>query len=406
MPFWQILLKDKHMSIYDFSRSTIAARAGTEVDTAYHSLGIPIYMTNNYLFEDVSNGADKCRSPENGDCYTRISNPTNNELGKVMAHLEGGEAGLPFASGVAATSTLALALLKAGDHVLCDNTTYSATNYLFRTLLAKFGVESTFLDFTDYSAVQAAMRPNTRLVFFETPCNPTMKIIDIAEIAKIAKNGKAISAIDNTFATPFLTRPIELGIDIVMHSSTKFICGHGDAIGGILVGSSELIGTICDIGLKNLGGSASPFNSFLMLRGIKTLELRMEYHCKMAMAVAKYLEAHPKIERVYYPGLTSNPGYEIAKKQMKSFGSLLTFELKGGMKAGITLMNNLKLCALAVSLGEANTLVQHPASMTHWYVPEESRKESGITDGLVRFSAGLESIDDIIADLDNTLMLV
>jgi methionine-gamma-lyase len=307
---------------------------------------------------------------------------------------------------VAAISTLALTLLKAGDHVICDNTTYSATNYIFSKLLSKFGVESTFLDFTDSCAVRAAMRPNTRLVFFETPCNPTMKVIDIAEIAGIAKSCGAISAIDNTFATPFLTRPIELGVDIVMHSSTKFICGHGDALGGILVGSSELIGTICDVGLKNLGGSASPFNSFLMLRGLKTLELRMEYHCKMAMAVAKYLEAHPKIERVYYPGLTAHTNHEIAKKQMKAFGGLLTFELKGGMKAGITLMNNLKLCALAVSLGEANTLVQHPASMTHWYVPEESRKESGITDGLVRFSAGLESIDDIIADLEKTLMLV
>ncbi|MCL1847932.1 MAG: aminotransferase class I/II-fold pyridoxal phosphate-dependent enzyme [Coriobacteriia bacterium] len=442
------------MTVYDYSMSTVAARAGTEVDTAYNSMGIPIYMTNNYLFDNVSGGAEACRSPEFGDCYTRVSNPTNNELGKAMASLEGCEAGLPFATGAAATSTLALALLKSGDHVVCDDTTYSATNYLFSTLLAKYGVEATFLDFTDYEALRAAMRPNTRLVFFETPCNPTMKVIDIAEVAGIVKacggakdsgatggdgakdsgatggdgakdggatgsdgakdsgaedsgsNGGTITVVDNTFSTPFITRPKELGIDIVMHSSTKYICGHGDAMGGILTGSRGLIDTIMDVGLKNLGGTASPFNSFLMLRGLKTLELRMERHCKMAMAVAKYLDGHPKIERVYYPGLASHPGHETAKKQMSAFGGLLTFELKGGMNAGVTLMDNLKLCALAVSLGEANTLVQHPASMTHWYVPEEARRASGITDGLIRFSTGLESTDDILTDLEETLKLV
>ena len=394
------------MSVYDFSPSTVAARVGTEVDTAYRSMGIPIYMTNNYLFESVQQGADACRSPENGDCYTRISNPTNNELGKAVAYLEGAEAGLPFATGVAAVSTLALTLLKAGDHVLCDNTTYSASNYLFSTLMPRFGVESTILDFADLEAVRAAMRPNTRLVFFETPCNPTMKVIDIIEIAAIARAGGAVSVIDNTFATPFLTRPIELGIDIVMHSTTKYICGHGDAMGGILVGSCELIDTIWSVGLKNLGGSASPFNSFLMLRGLKTLELRMEHCCKMAMAVAEFLAAHPKVERVHYPGLPTHPGHEIAKRQMKAYGGLLTFELKGGMDAGVTLMENLKLCALAVSLGEANTLVQHPASMTHWYVSEETRLEGGITDGLVRFSAGLERIDEIIDDLARALEFV
>jgi len=394
------------MSTYDYSQSTIAARVGTEVDTAYHSMGIPIYMTNNYLFDNVSQGADACRSPEYGDCYTRISNPTNNELGKALAYLEGAEAGLPFATGTAAVSALALTLLAAGDHVLCDNTTYSASNYLFTTLLPKFGVEFTILDFCDNETVRLAMRPNTRLVFFETPCNPTMKVIDIEGIAQIARDGKAVSVVDNTFSTPFLTQPIKLGIDLVVHSSTKYICGHGDAMGGVVVGPSQLINTIWDVGLKNVGGAASPFNSFLMLRGLKTLSLRMEHHCRMAMAVASYLEGHPIVERVFYPGLESHAGHRIAKKQMKAFGGLLTFELKGGMNAGIALMNNLKLCALAVSLGEANTLVQHPASMTHWYVEKEARLASGITDGLVRFSAGLENCNDIIDDLDRALALV
>ena len=388
------------MSIYDYSIETIAARVGNEVDGAYHSLGIPIYMTNNYMFEDVEQGAQLVQSPEYGDCYTRISNPTNNELGKAMAALEGGEAGLPFASGMAAISTLMLTLLRAGDHVLCDDTTYSATAWLLRDLLPKFGVEATFLDFTDLGAVRAAMRPTTRLVVYETPCNPTMKVIDIAGVSAIAKEAGAVSMADSTFATPFLTRPIELGADIVMHSSTKYICGHGDAIGGILVGPKALMETIQGDGLKNLGGTASPFNSFLMLRGLKTLELRMERHCQTAMAIAEYLEGHPKVARVYYPGLPSCPQHEIAKRQMKAFGGLLTFELKGGMEAGAALMNSVKLCALAVSLGEANTLVQHPASMTHWYVPKEAREACGITDGLVRFSAGLEKAEELIEDLE------
>jgi len=360
-------------------------------------------MTNNYVFENVDEGAAACRSPEAGECYTRISNPTNNELGKAMASLEGGAAGLPFATGAAAFSAMALTLLKAGDHVLCDDTTYSATTYMLGTLLPKFGVETDFLDFTDLASVKAAIKPNTRFIFFETPCNPTMKIIDIEEIANIAKEHGVLSATDSTFATPFLTRPIEYGVDIVLHSSTKYICGHGDAMGGVLVGSKELIDSIMDVGLKNLGGSASPFNSFLMLRGLKTLELRIARHCAMARTVADFLETHPKVKRVYYPGLASHPGHEIAKKQMKDFGGLLTFELEGGMEAGVSLMNNVELCALAVSLGEANTLIQHPASMTHWYVPEEARLASGITDGLVRFSAGLENTDDIIGDLEKAL---
>jgi methionine-gamma-lyase len=391
------------MSIYDYSSATIASRNGTEVDGAYKSLGIPIYMTNNYLFEDVQQGADFCYSAENGHCYTRISNPTNDELGKALAALEGAEAGLPFATGVAAISTLVLTLLKSGDHVVCDNTTYSATAYIFRTLLPKFGVESTILDFTDPGAVEGAVRPNTKLLYFETPCNPTMKVIDIERVGEIAKKCGALSVIDNTFSTPFITKPISLGIDVVMHSTTKFICGHGDAMGGALAGPKKIMDIIREDGLKNLGGTASPFNSFLMLRGLKTLELRMERLSRTAAEIAEFLEKHPGINRVYYPGLPSHPQYAIAKKQMKAPGALLTFELKGGVDAGVTLMNSVKLCALAVSLGEANTLLQHPASMTHWYVPREAREASGITDGLVRMAAGLEDPAEIIADLQQAL---
>lgn len=391
------------MPFSDYSRSTQAARVGTELDTAYHSMGTPIYMTNNYLFENVQDGADRCYLAENGDCYTRISNPTNNELGRAVAELEGAEMGLPFATGIAGISALALTVLEAGDHVLVDNTTYSATNYLFNTLLAKFGVETSSLDFTNLDAVKAALRPNTRLVFFETPCNPTLKVIDIEAICKEAHTVGALAIVDNTFATPFLTRPLALGADVVMHSSTKYLCGHGDAMGGILVGAKELMVRVQEEGLKNLGGTASPFNSFLILRGIKTLELRMKHHCAMAAAVAKFLVAHPAVKEVYYPGLAQHPGHAIASKQMADYGGLLAFELVAGMEAGEALMNNLKLCALAVSLGEANTLVQHPSSMTHWYVDREERLKSGISDGLVRFSAGLESIDEVVEDLRQAL---
>jgi methionine-gamma-lyase len=389
-----------------FSPQSYAAQAATRVDTAYQSLGVPIYMTNNYRFEDVQQGADFCFSADNGHCYTRISNPTNDALGESLAALEGGEAGLPFATGVAAISTLALTLLKAGDHVVCDDTTYSATAYLFRTLLPKFGVTSTILDFTDVDAVKAAIQKNTKLVYFETPCNPTLKVIDIEAIAGIAKACGALSVIDNTFSTPYITKPLALGIDIVMHATTKFICGHGDAMGGALVGPKKIIDRIREDGLKNLGGTASPFNSFLMIRGLKTLEIRMERYSQSALIVARFLHAHPKIEQVYYPGLASHPQHDIARKQMKSFGGMLAFAFKGGLQDGITMMNNLKLCILAVSLGEAHTLAQHPASMTHWYVPEEARVKSGITDSLVRMSVGLEQVDDIIADLEKTLELI
>ena len=250
------------------------------------------------------------------------------------------------------------------------------------------------------------MRKNTKLIYFETPCNPTLKVIDITEIAGIAQSAGAISVIDNTFSTPYITKPIELGVDIVLHATTKYICGHGDAMGGVLIGRKKTMDIIQGDGLKNLGGTASPFNSFLMIRGLKTLELRMERISESTLAIARFLESHPKISRVYYPGLTSHPQHEIAKKQMKSFGGVLAFEFKGGYKDGVTLMNNLKLCILAVSLGEAHTLAQHPASMTHWYVPEEIRRISGITNSLARLSIGLENVKDIILDLENTLEMI
>ncbi len=396
----------KMMNEFELSLETLAAITGTEVDTAYGSLGVPIYMTNNYLFKNVKDGADRCISPEFGHCYTRISNPTTDALESTVAKLEHTEAGIAFATGVAAMSTLALTLLEAGDEAIVDDTTYSATAYLFNTILPKFGVKTAVIDCSDMDILEKTITKKTKLLIFETPCNPTMKVIDITAVCGVAKKHGIITCVDNTFCSPFLQNPILLGVDVVMHSSTKYICGHGDALGGILVGKKEMMDKIRSEGLKNFGGCASPFNSFLMIRGLKTLDIRMKQHCANTKKVAAFLEKHPKIEHVYYPGLKSHPQHELAKKQMRDFGGLLTFEVKGGFDAGVKLMNNLNVCRLAVSLGECNTLVCHPASMTHWYVPKEQREANGITDGLVRMSLGLENVDDVIKDLRNTLKLI
>jgi methionine-gamma-lyase len=391
------------MNDFELSPETIAATAATQVDTAYGSLGVPIYMTNNFLFKDAKDGADRCVSPDCGHCYTRISNPTTDALEGTVAKLEHAEAGVAFATGVAAMSTLALTLLSSGDEAIVDDTTYSATAYLFNTILPKFGVKTSVIDCSDIALLEKTITKKTKLLIFESPCNPTMKIIDIAAVCVLAKKHGVLTCVDNTFCSPVLQNPVLLGADVVMHSSTKYICGHGDALGGILVGTKEMMDKIRGEGLKNLGGCASPFNSFLMIRGLKTLDIRMKQHCASAKKVAAFLEKHPKIEKVYYPGLKSHPQYELAKKQMRNAGGLITFELKGGFDAGVKLMNTVKLCRLAVSLGEGNTLVCHPASMTHWYVPKEQRAANNITDGLVRMSLGLENADDIIADLKNAL---
>lgn len=391
------------MDNWDLTAETLAAIAGTDTDTAYGSLGVPIYMTNNYLFHNVQDGADRCVSPAFGHCYTRISNPTTDALERTAAKLEHAQAAVAFGTGVAAMSTLALTLLQAGDHAIVDNTTYSATAYLFNTILPKFGVKTSVIDCSDVDLLKTTVTDKTKLLVFETPCNPTMKIVDIAAVCEVAKTNGVVTCVDNTFCTPFLQNPLLLGADIVMHSSTKYFCGHGDCLGGLLVGTQNMMDKLRNEGLKNLGGSASPFNSFLMVRGLKTLDIRMKQHCASAKKVAAFLQKHPKVDKVYYPGLPSHPQYALAKSQMKAPGGLLTFELKGGFDAGVTLMNSVKLCRLAVSLGEGNTLVCHPASMTHWYVPREQREANGITDGLVRMSLGLENPDDILADLNAAL---
>ena len=382
---------------------TLSVRAGQNPEPITGAIAAPIFQTTNYQFRDVADGARKCESIYNGYCYTRVGNPTLTILEEKMAALEGAEEALAFTTGVAAISALLFSQLKQGDHVVVDETSYSATRYLFNTLLAKFGVEATFIDTSVVENVEPAIRPNTKMIYFESPANPTVKVVDIKAIAEIAKAHKAMSVIDSTFASPILQRPLDMGIDVVMHSATKFIGGHGDVMGGILCGKKELINTIRDDTYKNMGGAIMPLDAFLLIRGLKTLEVRVKKHCANAMEVAKYLESHPKVDRVYYPGLPSHPQHELAKRQMNDFGGMVTFELKGGLEAGITFMNSLNFCRLAVSLGDVDTLIQHPASMTHWYVDREERIKAGINDGSVRMSVGIEDVEDIISDLEQAL---
>jgi len=377
--------------------------AGQKSDPVTGAISAPIYLTSAYEFTSVEDGAKKCESFNNGYCYTRLGNPTQAVLEEKVAILEGAEAGLAFASGVAAISAVLLSQLKGGDHVVVSDTTYSASHYLFETTLRKFGVECDFVDATDTEKVRNAVRRNTRMLYFETPANPTVKLIDIRSMAEIAKTRNITTVVDSTFATPYLQRPIEMGVNVVIHSATKYLCGHGDAMGGIVVGRKKLMDEIRDDTMKNVGGIISPTDAFLIIRGIKTLEVRMKKHCENAMKVATFLEAHPKVSRVYYPGLPSHPQHEIAKKQMNDFGGMITFEVKGGIEAGVKLMESIKMCLLAVNLGDTATLLQHPASMTHWYVPREERLKGGITDGMVRMSIGIESVEDIIYDLDQAL---
>ncbi len=337
-----------------------------------------------------------------------MGNPTVAEAEEKIALLEGGEAGAATSSGMGAVAASLWTALKAGDHVVASDTLYGCTFSLLNHGLTRFGVDVTFVDISNLEELESAMRPNTKVVYLETPANPTLKITDIEAVSKIAHKVKGcLVFVDNTFSTPYIQKPLELGADVVIHSATKYLNGHGDVIAGFVVGEKKFIEEVKMFGIKDMTGSVmSPFDAYLIIRGMKTLEIRMEKHCDNAIKVAKFLETHPAVKKVYYPGLESFEYYELAKKQMKLPGAIISFELKGGIEEGKTVMNNVKLAKLAVSLGDPETLIQHPASMTHSpYTPEE-RAEAGISDGLVRLSVGLETAEDIIADLKEALDLV
>lgn len=390
----------KHNTNLSFESKCI--HAGIE-EYEFGSVVPPIYQTSTFKFKSAEHGASLFAGEEKGHIYTRMSNPTIEAMENAIAQLEGGHKALGCASGMAAIHTTFASLLSQGDHVVCSSAVYGPTTTLLNSVLSKFGIETTFVDTSDSEKVAASVKPNTKVIYIETPGNPTLSISDIKTISDIASKHKALLVVDNTFMSPALQRPLELGADIVIHSMTKFLNGHADVVAGIIIVKDEETYIKFRKTLNQIGGVIDPFNSFLVHRGIKTLAIRMQRHCENATLIAEFLEKHPKVKYVTYPGLKSHPQYELGLKQHNGPGGMITFELAGGFEAGKTLMNSVKLCQLAVSLGGVETLIQHPASMTHFTMGPDARKAGGITEGLVRLSVGIENPNDIIADLESAL---
>ena len=385
---------------------TKAIHAGNVKDAQYGALTTPIYQTSTFVFDSCEQGGRRFAGAEGGYIYTRLGNPTTSVLEAKVAALEGAEAAVACASGMGAISSCLWTIAAAGKHIIADGTLYGCTFALLNHGMTRYGVEVDFIDTSDLNAVKSHLKPNTCAVYLETPANPNLKITDITAVADIAHGyNKDIKVVcDNTFASPALQNPLALGADVVVHSATKYINGHGDVIAGFVVGDADFCGQVRMFGLKDMTGAVmDPMCSFLILRGLKTLELRMARHCENARRVAAFLDAHDAVEKVYYPGLENHVGHDIAKRQMKDFGGMLSFEVKGGRAAGVKLVNSLHLVTVAVSLGDAETLIEHPASMTHSTYTEEELAASGIPAGLIRLSVGLENAEDIIADLKQAL---
>ena len=392
----------------DFSKCGFATKqihVGKHENSA-GALTTPIYQTSTFEFESVEQGGRRFAGQEPGYIYTRLGNPTVTSVEEKVAALEGGEAALGTAAGMGAISSALWSSVVAGDEIVASDTLYGCTFALLNHGMSKFGVSVKFIDMANLEAVKAALSEKTKVVYLETPCNPTLKVVDIAEVAKIAHEyNKDIRVIvDNTFASPYLQQPLKLGADTVVHSATKYINGHGDVIAGFVVGKADFIAKVRMFGLKDMTGAVmSPFDAFLIARGLKTLDIRMEKHCANAMKVARFLHDHPAVAKVYYPGLEDFEGYEIAKKQMKLPGGMMSIELKADRDKVAAALNKLQLCTIAVSLGDAETLVEHAASMTHSTYTKEELAASGISEGLVRISVGLEDAEDIIADMKAVL---
>lgn len=387
--------------------NTTAIHAGARRDLQYGALATPIYSTSTFEFDSAEQGGARFAGQEQGYIYSRLGNPTVAVLEEKLAALESAEAALAVSSGMGAVTTTLWTALKAGDHVIADETLYGCTFAFLNHGISRFGVEVSFVDTSDIDAVKAALRPNTRVMYLETPANPNLKIVDLQALAALAHahNPDLLVVVDNTFATPFLQRPLELGCDVVLHSATKYLNGHGDVIAGMVAGKADFISQCRLFGLKDMTGAVlGAFEAYLIIRGMKTLPLRVERHCQNAMTVAEFLQQHPAVERVYYPGLSAHPGHDVAARQMRGgFGGILAFEVKGGFDAGKKVINSVELAKVAVSLGDCETLIEHPASMTHSpYTPEE-RAAAGIPEGLIRLAVGLENVEDIIADLKQAL---
>lgn len=394
------------VNLKNASFATLCVHGSGGVDEATGAIGIPIYQSSTFAFKNAKHGADLFLGEAEGYVYTRLGNPTQAAFEREMAFLEGAEAALAFGSGMAAISTVAFSLCRCGENFISGNTLYGGTHQLFMETLPRMNLEAREVDSTNVANIEKAIDEATRFIYIETPANPTLTITDLRACAAIAKKHNIPLVVDNTFPTPYFQRPLELGADIVIHSATKYVGGHGDTVAGVVVGKKEYITTLRASFLRDLGGIISPLNAWLLVRGLKTLALRMEKHQANAIKIAKYLQFHPKVQRVWYPGLSTHPQHEIAKKQMYGFGGMVSFEIKGGRKCGEKLMNSVKLFTLAVSLGDVDSLIEHPASMTHsTYSPEELEKV-GISESLVRLSVGIEDARDLIEDLSQALRAI
>ncbi len=372
----------------------------------YGAVNVPIYQSSTFAFRDAAHGAALFAGGEDGYIYTRIGNPTIRALEETVAGLEGGCAGIATSSGLGAVAAVYMALLEAGAHMVSTASVYGPSRGLVEQHLARFGVQASYVDTSDLECVRRAVRPNTRLIYVETPSNPAMQVTDLRGVAEIARQQRCVLVVDNTFASPYLQRPIELGADVVLHSVTKFINGHADVVGGVIVTRTEELNRRIRPLMVNLGCNMDPHQAFLVLRGLKTLGLRIERAQSNAMQIARWLEQHPKVAWVRYIGLPSHPQHELVRRQMRGFGSMISFELKGGLEAGVRLMNSVRIATLAVSLGGVETLIEHPASMTHAGLSRENRLAAGITDGLVRYSVGIEDVEDLLSDLEQALRVV
>ena len=373
---------------------TKVVRAGIFPDPSTGAIVPPIYQSATYVLEEV--GKDK------GYDYTRASNPTREVLENNLAALDGGKYGICYASGMAAVDSM-MKLFTSGDHIICSDDVYGGVSRLYNNLLVNYDLSFTYVNSSNPQEVEEAIQENTKLIWIETPTNPLLKVTDLDAVGKIAKKHGILYGVDSTFSTPALLRPLEYGADITMHSTTKYLSGHNQIIGGVLITNNEELSEKFKFIQKTVGAVPSPFDCWLTLLGIKTLSLRMNRHCENAQAIGEFLESHPKVERVTYPGLPSHPQHDIAKEQMEGYSGMISMELKGGIPAGIALMNNLELCSLAESLGAVETMITHPATMTHADVPKEERLARGLTDGLVRLSVGIEDKDDITGDLKQAL---
>ena len=399
----QLILKHPDFQPENVKFDTVEVHAGEPRDT-YGSLIPPIYQTSTFYFASTDDAVEACGDYAESFAYSRITNPSLDYMEQKLAALEHGKGAVSYASGMGAVAGALFAALKCGDHVIFTKAKYSGTEDITSDWLPRFGIEHDSFQADHLEELEPLIKPNTKVIYVETPANPTMVLVDLAEVAKIAHRHGAKVFVDNTFATPYNTNPLDLGVDVVIHSLTKYIGGHGDLLGGAVISNDTEFLRQCRLGtLMHFGAVMAPFTAFLVCRGMKTLGVRMRQHNENALKIARWLEADPRIETVRYPFLESNPQYDIAKKQMRGGGGMITFDVKGGLEAGKKFINSLKLCTLAVSLGDTETLVEQAAAMTHTMIPKEVREAAGITDGMIRMSVGLEDADDIIADLDQAL---